>query len=158
MKHASNSRRGRPRGNGKRHPSKNSNFESNGPSVKIRGTAQQVQEKYLTLARDAYSAGDRIAAEGYYQFAEHYYRLASTDQSNAQGGQNKGNRNNRDNKPETDGRGNAPQAVQADTATVENTGNSIENSKIDEETKEDATSDVDVVTQETDDTPETAAV
>lgn len=78
MKHGSNPRRGRSRGNGKRHPaSRNQNFESSGPDVKIRGTAQQVQEKYLNLARDASSAGDRIAAEGYYQHAEHYFRLAS---------------------------------------------------------------------------------
>jgi len=78
MKHGSNPRRGRSRGNGKRHPaSRSQNFESSGPDVKIRGTAQQVQEKYLNLARDASSAGDRIAAEGYYQHAEHYFRLAS---------------------------------------------------------------------------------
>lgn len=78
MKHGSNPRRGRSRGNGKRHPaSRSQNFESSGPDVKIRGTAQQVQEKYLNLARDAFSAGDRIAAEGYYQHAEHYFRLAT---------------------------------------------------------------------------------
>lgn len=78
MKHGSNSRRGRARGSNRRgSPSKNTTFESNGPSVKIRGTAQQVQEKYIALARDASSAGDRILAEGYLQFAEHYYRVAS---------------------------------------------------------------------------------
>lgn len=78
MKHGSNPRRGRARGNNRRgSPSKNSSFESNGPNVKIRGTAQQVQEKYIALARDASSAGDRILAEGYLQFAEHYYRVAS---------------------------------------------------------------------------------
>ena len=77
MKHGSNPRRARSRGNGKRHPSPRGgqSIESNGPEVKVRGTAQQVQEKYLTLARDAFSAGDRIAAEGYFQFAEHYQRL-----------------------------------------------------------------------------------
>jgi len=79
MKHGSNPRRGRSRGNGKRHPAspRSQNFESSGPEVKIRGSAHQVQEKYLNLARDAFSAGDRIAAEGYYQHAEHYYRLAN---------------------------------------------------------------------------------
>ncbi|MCB2100689.1 MAG: DUF4167 domain-containing protein [Rhodobacterales bacterium] len=79
MKHGSNPRRGRSRGNGKRHPSalKNS-YESNGPDVKVRGTAQQVLEKYLALARDATASGDRIAAEAYFQFAEHYYRLIHT--------------------------------------------------------------------------------
>ncbi len=72
MKHGSNPRRARSRGNGKRHPSpRGQSIESNGPEVKVRGTAQQVQEKYLALARDAFSSGDRIAAEGYFQYAEH---------------------------------------------------------------------------------------
>jgi len=50
-------------------------FDSNGPEVRIRGNAYQVHEKYLTLARDASSSGDRIAAENYYQHAEHYFRI-----------------------------------------------------------------------------------
>jgi hypothetical protein len=50
-------------------------YESNGPNVKIRGTASSVAEKYQQLARDAHASGDPIAAEGYQQFAEHYYRL-----------------------------------------------------------------------------------
>ena len=53
----------------------NRSFESNGPGVKLRGTPAQVFDKYLALARDAFSAGDRIAAENYYQHAEHYFRL-----------------------------------------------------------------------------------
>jgi Domain of unknown function (DUF4167) len=50
-------------------------YESNGPDVKIRGTASHVAEKYLQLARDAHGSGDPIAAENYYQHAEHYFRL-----------------------------------------------------------------------------------
>lgn len=50
-------------------------YESNGPDVKVRGTAQHVAEKYLQLARDAQSSGDTVAAESYFQFAEHYYRI-----------------------------------------------------------------------------------
>ncbi len=50
---------------------------NNGPVV--RGNARQIMEKYLALARVASSAGDRIAAEGYFQHAEHYYRLMSAD-------------------------------------------------------------------------------
>jgi hypothetical protein len=50
-------------------------FDSNGPSVKIRGNAYQVFERYIALAREASSAGDRIAAENLYQHAEHYYRI-----------------------------------------------------------------------------------
>ena len=59
-----------------------SSYDSNGPDGKVRGTAQQVLEKYQALARDATSAGDRVAAEGYFQFAEHYYRVVSADGTN----------------------------------------------------------------------------
>src|ERR1700741_673872 len=55
-------------------------YESNGPDVKIRGTASHVAEKYLQLARDAQSSGDPIAAENYYQHAEHYFRLTAAAQ------------------------------------------------------------------------------
>ena len=51
------------------------NYESNGPDVKIRGSAQQIAEKYTTLARDAQSSGDRVMAENYLQHAEHYNRI-----------------------------------------------------------------------------------
>lgn len=50
-------------------------FESNGPDVKVRGTAQHIAEKYTQLARDAHTSGDRVAAESYLQHAEHYYRI-----------------------------------------------------------------------------------
>ncbi len=52
----------------------------------MRGSAQQVLDKYLILARDAASAGDRILSEGYFQFAEHYYRLLHTDRNDSQNG------------------------------------------------------------------------
>jgi hypothetical protein len=55
-------------------------YESNGPDVKIRGTASHVAEKYIQLARDAQSSGDPIAAENYYQHAEHYFRLIAAAQ------------------------------------------------------------------------------
>ena len=55
-------------------------YESNGPDVKIRGTANHVAEKYLQLARDAQTSGDPIAAENYFQHAEHYFRLIATAQ------------------------------------------------------------------------------
>jgi len=63
-------------------------FDSNGPDVRIRGTAFQVHEKYLQLARDASSSGDRIMAESYLQHAEHYYRIiaAAQEQQQQQGG------------------------------------------------------------------------
>jgi hypothetical protein len=79
MRQGSGSRRSRGRSNGKRSfgQGPNRSFESNGPGVKLRGTAAQVFEKYLALARDASSSGDRIASENFYQHAEHYYRLHS---------------------------------------------------------------------------------
>ena len=55
-------------------------FESNGPDVKIRGTPSHIAEKYLQLARDAQSSGDPVAAENYYQHAEHYFRLIAAAQ------------------------------------------------------------------------------
>lgn len=52
-------------------------FDSNGPDVRVRGTAQQLYEKYQQLGRDAASAGDRVMAEAYFQYAEHYFRILS---------------------------------------------------------------------------------
>src|SRR6476660_7867526 len=56
-------------------------YESNGPDVKIRGTAHHVAEKYLQLARDAQSSGDPVMAESYLQHAEHYFRLIAAAQA-----------------------------------------------------------------------------
>ena len=56
-------------------------FESNGPDIKIRGTASHVAEKYVQLARDARSSGDPVAAENYYQHAEHYFRLMKEERT-----------------------------------------------------------------------------
>src|SRR5436853_5925632 len=55
-------------------------YESNGPDVKIRGTASHLAEKYVQLARDAQGAGDPVAAENYYQHAEHYFRIIAAAQ------------------------------------------------------------------------------
>jgi hypothetical protein len=56
-------------------------YESNGPDVKIRGTALHIAEKYVQLARDAQASGDRVAAESYLQHAEHYYRIVAAAQA-----------------------------------------------------------------------------
>lgn len=55
-------------------------YESNGPEIKIRGTASHLAEKYVQLARDAQGSGDPVAAENYYQHAEHYFRLIAAAQ------------------------------------------------------------------------------
>ena len=81
MRQPQNAKRGRGRGrrgNGNAQPNvpnRNTSYESNGPDVKLRGNAQQLNEKYLALAHDAAAAGERITAEAYTQFADHYYRL-----------------------------------------------------------------------------------
>jgi hypothetical protein len=59
-------------------------YESNGPDVKVRGTAQTVADKYLQLARDAQSSSDIVMAESYYQYAEHYLRIVSAAQAYSQ--------------------------------------------------------------------------
>jgi hypothetical protein len=65
-------------------------YESNGPDVKIRGTAQHIAEKYLQLARDAQSSGDTIMAESLLQHAEHYFRLIAAAQQAQQQANNFG--------------------------------------------------------------------
>lgn len=64
-------------------------FDSSGPDLRIRGTAQQLFEKYLQLGRDASSSGDRVMAESYFQHAEHYFRIlnamAQAAQASGQG-------------------------------------------------------------------------
>lgn len=59
----------------------NRTFDSSGPEIKIRGSASHVYEKYLQLARDANSSGDRVMAENYLQHAEHYYRIMAAQQA-----------------------------------------------------------------------------
>ncbi len=50
-------------------------FDSSGPEGKVRGTPQQIIDKYNQLARDAQLSNDRVAAENFQQHAEHYTRL-----------------------------------------------------------------------------------
>ena len=78
----------RMRGRGRRGPSPlTRNYESNGPDVKVRGTAAHVAEKYMQLARDAHASGDPVMAENYLQHAEHYFRIiAAAQQSQQQSG------------------------------------------------------------------------
>jgi hypothetical protein len=81
MRNGQKRMRGRNRKGGGHHQNPLSRmYESSGPDVKIRGTASHVAEKYLQLARDAQSSGDPVAAENYYQHAEHYFRLIAAAQ------------------------------------------------------------------------------
>lgn len=88
-----NRQRGR-NNNGKPRPmggggGRNPNFDG---GQRMRGNAQQLMEKYLALARDASSSGDRVLAENYFQHADHYYRVLNARFEQQQ--QNNGNRQN----------------------------------------------------------------
>ena len=80
MRQGQQNKRGRGRGRRTQNPLAR-NYESNGPDVKIRGTAAHIAEKYVSLARDSQSAGDHITAENYLQHAEHYNRIIAAAQS-----------------------------------------------------------------------------
>jgi hypothetical protein len=56
-------------------PHRSQTLESNGPNIKIRGNPHQIFERYVALAREASTSGDRVAAENLYQHAEHYFRV-----------------------------------------------------------------------------------
>ncbi len=77
MRHGNANRRQRGRNGSRRSsaPNRSQVFDSNGPDVRIRGTAHQVVEKYMALAKDANSSGDLTLAENYLQHAEHYQRI-----------------------------------------------------------------------------------
>jgi hypothetical protein len=94
MRPGQQNKRGRGRNNNNNQQSNNSHrkggnpltrtYDSSGPDVKIRGTAQHIAEKYAALARDAQSAGDRVMAENYLQHAEHYNRIIAAAQAQMQ--------------------------------------------------------------------------
>ena len=81
MRQGQQNRRGRGRGRNKAQNPLSRNYESNGPDVKIRGTAAHIAEKYASLARDALSSGDTVAGESYLQHAEHYNRIIMANQA-----------------------------------------------------------------------------
>jgi hypothetical protein len=56
-------------------PHRSQTLDINGPNVKIRGSFHQIFERYVALAREASTNGDRVAAENLYQHAEHYFRV-----------------------------------------------------------------------------------
>jgi hypothetical protein len=104
MRQGQQNRRGRGRG---RKPQNTlaRNYESNGPEVKIRGTASHIAEKYMSLARDALASGDIVAAESCLQYAEHYNRIimaAQPQMGSAQAG-DQSNGGGRQHRPNPDG-------------------------------------------------------
>jgi uncharacterized protein DUF4167 len=85
MRQGQQNRRGRGRGGRKPQNPLARNYESNGPDVKIRGTAAHIAEKYMSLARDALASGDLVGAESYLQHAEHYNRIIMAAQAQFSG-------------------------------------------------------------------------
>jgi len=82
----SNKSRSRNKGNRRQNNNNNTNivnrvFDSAGPEGKVRGTPQQIVEKYSQLARDAQLSGDRVAAESFMQHSEHYSRMLAVAQA-----------------------------------------------------------------------------
>jgi len=69
-----------------RPPQRNQSFDSNGPNIKIRGSAHQIFERHVALAREAATSGDRVAAENFYQHAEHYFRIVNASRDGSQQG------------------------------------------------------------------------
>ena len=83
MRQGQHNKRARGRGRKPQNPA-NRTYDSNGPDVKIRGTAAHIADKYQSLARDAQVAGDPISAENYMQHAEHYSRIIAAAQAQMQ--------------------------------------------------------------------------
>lgn len=85
MRHGASGRRQRNRGGNRRNGNQRTQvFDSNGPDVRIRGTAHQICEKYSALAKDAAGSGDRILEQSYLQHAEHYQRIINSWQDDEQ--------------------------------------------------------------------------
>ncbi|WP_039758213.1 DUF4167 domain-containing protein [Bartonella queenslandensis] len=99
------------------------NYESSGPDVKIRGNAQQIADKYISLARDAQGAGDRVMSENYLQHAEHYLRiiLAAAGQmaQSARRDENRGDENNGQECGEINPESQKTDAVECDTDVLQ---------------------------------------
>jgi hypothetical protein len=122
MRQGSHSKRHRGRSNGRRSHGLASSYESNGPDVKIKGSAAQLQERYENLAREAVVAGDRVAAESYLQHAEHYQRIinahvAAQAEANANGAKQQRNRDG--NRPEAEDSAEVPAAEASGEAVAE---------------------------------------
>ncbi len=77
-------------------------FDSNGPEGKVRGTPQQIIDKYNQLARDAALGNDRVAAENFQQHAEHYLRMLSEAQREVDAKREQQERENRERQAQRD--------------------------------------------------------
>lgn len=123
--------RGRQQSNKRPVNPKFQNFDSNGPDGRVRGNAQQVYEKYISLAKDC--TDDPVLAENFYQHAEHYHRILQAAQEwenqrrEERGGDNNRQRNNRGRDDRNDAQSN-----QNDDQQGDNTENSDASSNNDD--------------------------
>lgn len=123
MRHgSSNNRRSRNRSGGSG-PRKGNNqktqvFDSNEPDVRIRGTAFQVSEKYVALAKDAQGAGDMVLYQSYLQHAEHYQRMINTweAENQSQDSSEPEQENKHESKTKSDSKPNARQVSKSNEA------------------------------------------
>ena len=106
-------------------------FDSSGPEGKVRGTPQQIIDKYQTLARDAQLSGDRVAHENFLQHAEHYVRLlgdaqreidARREAQEAQRQQNQQSHNNQQQQQQQQNQNNNPQKNQPKQVPIDASG------------------------------------
>lgn len=108
MRSGQQNKRGRGRNNGNNNGRKGANpltrtYDSSGPDVKVRGTAQHIAEKYAQLARDAQGSGDRVMAENYLQHAEHYNRIIAAAQAQMQERYQRDDRSDQSDSDDSDG-------------------------------------------------------
>jgi len=135
MRQSGPQRRGRGRPSGRRgfNNSPNRSYDSSGPDIKVRGTASAVYDKYMALGRDAVLSGDRVAAENFFQHAEHYYRLVqATKQQQQQAGEGEQQRDNRGRGQQSrGGRGNDNAVAEGDGRKPdEEEGETVEEAKV----------------------------
>ena len=104
---------------------KNTVLDSSGPDTRQRGTASQLIEKYTTLASDATASDDRILAESFRQFADHYYRLNQEIELNNEA---------RENKINAEKEINIEKEISAEIETSENNHNNDVDATVEEKT------------------------
>lgn len=115
MRQGQNNKRARGRGR-KPQSAANRTYDSNGPDVKIRGTASQIAEKYVALSRDAQVSGDPVASENYLQHAEHYLRIIAHAQAQHQSQHQIQNQSQNQNIAPVPGSGAQPSVVNGEDA------------------------------------------
>ncbi len=77
-------------------------FDSSGPEGKVRGTPQQIIDKYNQLARDCQLSNDRVSTENFQQHAEHYVRILSEAQREMDARREQQDRENKDRNTDRD--------------------------------------------------------